>query len=222
MAMCGRFALAASAEDIRLSFGVEVSELEPRYNIAPSQEVLLIASSRDGIIATRSTWGIRRSDGGLLINIRSETAGEKPHFRRMLERGRCIVPASGFFEWAQRSTRQPYYVFAEDSPLIAFAAVCTSDTDPSSGMPMTRCAILTRAANERIAALHHREPVVVPFALLDHWLNPDITGTDALATILAMPARWRYHAVSSRVGRVSNDDPHLLDPIDEPEPPLLG
>ncbi len=220
--MCGRFALAASAEELHQCFGVDVARHLPRYNIAPSQQVLIVAATEEGIRAKQSIWGIRRRDGGLLINIRSETACQKPHFRRLLDRGRCIVPASGFYEWSQQHRRQPFFVVAEGMPLIGFAGVVLSEFDTASGVAINRCAILTRAADGDLAALHHRVPVVVPHDLLDNWLTTDAHAEDVLAMLLtASPPRWRFYPVSHRVGRVSNDDRSLIEPLESPEPPLL-
>jgi putative SOS response-associated peptidase YedK len=221
--MCGRFALAASMEEVCQTFGVDrVQYRLPRYNIAPSQEILLVSHRNLRPTVDIGIWGMRRHDGGLLINIRSETAHQKPSFRRLLEIGRCIVPASGFFEWSQSHKRQPYYIVAEDMPLVGLAALYTLEQDEERHATTVRCAILTRAAEGSIAALHHRVPLVVPFAMVDQWLHPESNGTQTLACIReARPPLWRFYPVSPRVGNVANDDERLLDPVDAAEPPLF-
>lgn len=157
-----------------------------------------------------SIWGLRRSDGGLLINIRSETAAGRPHIRRLLEHGRCIIPASGFYEWV--GPKQPYFLRTH-SGLMGFAGILVRERDPASGKLVLRSAILTRAADPTLAHLHNRMPVIVPRALYGDWLSPTFEGDDVLRHICAggpIPLQW--YRVSPRVGNVANDDPSLVEP----------
>lgn len=221
--MCGRFVLAATEEDIERTFDVQLDRFRPRYNIAPGQQIFVVASNGTSArCILEPIWGLRRRDSGLLINIRSETIAEKPAFRRFLHVGRCVVPASGFFEWSGDRRRQPYYITAEGMPLLGFAAVFAADNDIETGRAYYRCALLTRSADSSIAQLHDRMPVVVPLGVLDLWLSPECEATVALDAVLAAPdIPWRYYAVSKRVGSVANDDPSLLLPIEDEQQPLL-
>jgi putative SOS response-associated peptidase YedK len=208
--MCGRFALVASSNDIEQEFGVSGVGPIARYNIAPSQEILTIVGKGNARVAMASIWGLRRSDGGLLINIRSETAAGRPHIRRLLEHGRCIIPASGFYEWV--GPKQPYFLRTH-SGLMGFAGILVRERDPASGKLVLRSAILTRAADPTLAHLHNRMPVIVPRALYGDWLSPTFEGDDVLRHICAggpIPLQW--YRVSPRVGNVANDDPSLVEP----------
>lgn len=209
--MCGRFALVASSEEIEQEFGVSGVGPIARHNIAPSQEILIIVGDGRERAAVASIWGFRRSDGGLLINIRSETAAERPHIRQLLEHGRCIVPSNGFFEWVGRG--QPYFIHAP-SGLIAFAGLVVRERDPASGKLLLRSAILTRGVDPAMVHLHDRIPVIVPRSFYDDWLSLDYDGDDVLRHIVAAePVTLQWYRVSRRVGNVANDDPSLLVPM---------
>ncbi|RMF32823.1 MAG: SOS response-associated peptidase [Chlorobiota bacterium] len=212
--MCGRFALVATSNDIEQEFGVSGVGPIARYNIAPSQEILTIVADGLARAAMATIWGFRRSDGGLLINIRSETAAERPHIRRLLEHGRCIIPASGFYEWV--GPKQPYFL-RPHSGLMGIAGLLVRERDLAAGKLVLRSAILTRAADPTLAHLHGRMPVIVPRALYGDWLSPSFEGDDVLRHICAgepIPLQW--YRVSARVGNVANDDPSLLEPSTDP------
>ncbi|MCS7302671.1 MAG: SOS response-associated peptidase [Bacteroidota bacterium] len=220
--MCGRFVLVASAEQIGKTFGVSAEHNVARYNIAPAQQILTIIAAAGGRQIEWAWWGLRRHDGSLLINIRSETALTKPHFRRFLEQSRCLVPISGFYEWTGTKQRLPYYITAARHPLLGLAGVRVLDTDDETGQPIYRCAILTCAAIEPIAHLHPRMPLVVPSQLYDEWLNQTGDIGELLGRILDAPSlEWHYYRVSPRVGNVRNDDPSLIAPADDLQQSLL-
>lgn len=217
--MCGRFALAASKEELERSFDIQLEQYRPCYNIAPSQDILLIIAASERRHPVWCRWGLRRQDGSLLINIRSETIREKPLFRRLLDCQRGIVPITGFYEWARR---KPYFITTEAVPLVGLAALYLDDQDYSTGEVVRRCAILTRAADPAIAHVHHRMPVIVPPAAYADWLSGGRDGSAALEAVLqTLLPPLRYYAVSAKVGNPANDDPSVIEPLEAHQRPLL-
>jgi hypothetical protein len=154
--MCGRFSLAAAPELLQQHFQIEMESwpaLQPRYNIAPSQPVLaVVASTELGRKATQFRWGLiprwSRAPQAGWINARSETVAEKPSFREAFRRRRCLIPADGFYEWADQGTakRQPYWFYLVDRPVFAFAGIWERWRSPQ-GVEIETCAILNTPAN---------------------------------------------------------------------------
>jgi putative SOS response-associated peptidase YedK len=189
--MCGRYALHAHPEVVALQFGLDSApEFQPRYNIAPATEILIVRRNA----ASRARWGLR----GKFINLRAETVGMK--FRQAYRRGRCLVPASGFYEWKQEAGRkQPYYFLPRDERLFGFAALWENDT----------CTLITTEANAQMRAIHDRMPLVLTKDQYRKWLD----GEDGLletAPQVAMIA----HPVSMAVNQAANDSPALIEPIE--------
>jgi len=226
--MCGRFTLTSTPEELAQRFGLDAPpSVAPRYNIAPGQEVLAVRAQRDGARgADWLRWGLvpawsdpaSASAGGPLINARAETAAERRAFRDAFRARRCIVPASGFFEWAKRGDfRQPYWIAPKDGAPFGIAGLWECWIAPD-GARVESCALLTTAANARVAELHDRMPAIL--APQDHaaWLDPT-REVAALAELLApLPSdSLAFRAVGTRVNRVENDDAALLDAV--PEPP---
>jgi putative SOS response-associated peptidase YedK len=153
-----------------------------------------------------------------LINARVETAATRPAFREAFRARRCIVPASGFYEWASRGDfRQPYWIAPGDGAPWGIAGLWERWTAPS-GAQLESCALLTTAANARIADLHDRMPAILAPADYAVWLDA-ATDTAALAALLAPLGSdaLELRPVGTRVNRVENDDAALLDAV--PEPP---
>ncbi|MCX7930776.1 MAG: SOS response-associated peptidase [Chlorobi bacterium] len=219
--MCGRFVLAASQYQIEHAFEVQLDHYQQRYNIAPGQHIIIVASGLHRRGTLSSLWGLRRHDGSLLINIRSETITTKPHFYRLLQQQRCIIPASGFYEWSKGRASHPYYITAADFPLIGFAGVYLTEPTSNDRQSSARCAIVTRSADDPIAAIHDRMPVVIPTELYDEWLSPNADGAEVLARALSQQSLvWRCLPVSRCVGNVAYDDPALVSPVEERRLPL--
>jgi putative SOS response-associated peptidase YedK len=225
--MCGRFSLTSTPEQLAERFGLaSAPECAPRYNVAPGQDVLAIRSFENGARrAEPLRWGLipfwadPAAASAPLINARAETAAHKPAFRDAFRGRRCIVPADGFYEWADRGGfRQPYWIAPVDADPIGIAALWDRWRTPAGSMLET-CALLTTAANARIAGLHPRMPAILQPEAYGDWLDP-ARGVDALARLLA-PLRedaLAFHPVSTRVNRVESDEPALREPV--PEPPL--
>ncbi|AXA36868.1 MAG: SOS response-associated peptidase [Candidatus Hydrogenedentota bacterium] len=223
--MCGRFALMASAQQIAEEFEVpEPRELAPRYNIAPSQPVLAVRLRADrGRDTTHYLWGLIPSwvrDPAALarphINVRVETALEKPSFRTPTRRRRCLIPASGFFEWTKGGRgRQPWFIHPPDAPLWAFAGIWEPWSGPN-GEELETCAILTTEANSAMAQLHERMPLVVPRSLYAAWLDP---ATEAVGLLNDVRAHTRdlplqMHPVSPAVNKPTFDAPECIAPVE--------
>ncbi len=179
--MCGRYTLAKPAWAVRERFSVgDAVTLEPRYNVAPGTEIVAVTTDRDG--APRGEmlrWGLvpswaRDSAGGArMINARAETLAERPAFRTPFERFRCLVPADGFYEWQAREVgpKQPFHITRGDGGLFAFAGLW-SVWHRGEADELRTCTIITTAANERMAAIHARMPVILDRDTEATWLDP--------------------------------------------------
>jgi putative SOS response-associated peptidase YedK len=221
--MCGRFTLTSSGSRLRDRFGLSAAadDLAPRYNIAPTQPVLVIPNRSQRLLRP-ARWGLMphwskdRSAGNRLINVRAETLAARPQFRTLLERQRCLIPADGFYEWKRAGTRQraPYYIHARDGQPLALAGLWDV-WHPPQGEPLASCTIITTAPNELVAELHERMPVILPPEAYEAWLNPRSTHADALLSWLApCPADWlSVHAVSELVNSPANEDPACIAPV---------
>jgi putative SOS response-associated peptidase YedK len=220
--MCGRFTLKSPG---RVKFdGVNSAHLPPlfpRYNIAPSQNLLAILQSSAEREAGFLQWGLIPSwskDRKGFINARSETIENKPSFSESFQRRRCLIPADGFYEW-QRSGKiaQPYLFQMKDESPFAFAGIW--DEWQGDGNSIASCAIITTTANELLASIHDRMPVILPPESHDLWLNDD-SSTVKLRDLLApFPAlQMTSHAVSYDVNHPKIDDEHLVQPVE----PNLG
>ena len=207
--MCGRYTLHAHPDVVALLFGLsEVPAYQPRFNIAPSAEVLIIRRNEAAAVAATVRWGLvprwakDPSIGARMNNARAETVAQKPSFREAYRKRRCLIPASGFYEWKPEGGRkQPYYVLPREGGLFAFAGLWDHWQD------LQTCAIITTDANRRMSAVHDRMPVIVPPAEYANWL--------AGAEGLLHPAPDEAIEIR-RVGRAVNnarlDHPGLIEP----------
>ena len=231
--MCGRYALAASKEElIRKFFLKQLAEevekvLKPRFNISPSQQVITVRISPDSgeRIAAQATWGLVPSwakdpkIGYKLINARSETAAEKPSFRAAFKQRRCLIPATGFYEWwSQGRNKQPYYFSTASGELFAMAGIWEHWLGPD-GSEIESCAILTTEPNEVLAPVHNRMPVILGPDDFPKWLDPAKGDSADLQPLLKPcdPKTIIGYPVSNRVNNPRNDDAGLIekcDPID--------
>ncbi len=216
--MCGRFTLAVDINTIAKTFGVAPSvEAAPRYNIAPTQEVVSILSNGTahlewlqwGLIPS---WAKDASIGSKMINARAETLAEKPSFKRLLRSRRCLVPADGFYEWKkERSGKTPMYITLKDGGPFAFAGLWDLWRDPD-GRQIRTCTLITTEPNAVVAPIHDRMPVILPPEARDLWLDNAIQDEHALLPLLspypaeAMTAR----AVSRLVNNPKSEGAELI------------
>jgi putative SOS response-associated peptidase YedK len=216
--MCGRYTLSAPLDELVETFDVPVPDfdLTPRYNIAPSQLVPVVAADRHGRRMGLLEWGLvlRGVEGPRrpLINVRVESVGKRPPFRESLERRRCLIPADGFYEWKQeKGGKVPHWIHLVSGDLIAFAGIWDRRID-ESGTARHAFAILTTAANPDVAHLHGRMPVIVGPGERDAWLDRTLEASAALDALRALPeGALASHPVSSRVNRTAEDDEALIE-----------
>ena len=209
--MCGRFALAATSEELANHFNLNQKvTLESRYNIAPSQPVSIIRSGTSGKKLSAVRWGLiphwskDEKTGYKLINARAETIAEKPSFRDAFKSRRCLIPATGFFEWKHEGRmKQPYFIKMKNSGLFAMAGLWESWQSPE-GKTIESCAILTTDANGIVGKIHDRMPVIIPNQSYGLWLSS--TG-NSLQEFLRpySPYKMMAYPVSGMVNNAKNE-----------------
>lgn len=232
--MCGRFEISA-LDQILAAFDAEetVEFGPPRYNIAPSQQVPIVRQNGGRRTITLARWGLipywaeDASIGNKLINARSETVGSKPAFRDSLARRRCLIPATGFYEWQKSGTRKrPFHIGMKDGSLFAFAGLWSAWTSPA-GARVESCAILTTAANDLLKDMHDRMPIILPREAYGQWLAPAEPSAHSRLLVPFDGSLMRCYEVSSLVNAPKNDSPDCIVPIDQlpavssPASPLL-
>ena len=189
--MCGRFAQRTPTKTLAREFQVdEITDIEPRYNIAPAQDILSIRRTDEGREAALLKWGLVPSwakdvsIGAKLINARSETVTEKPSFREAFKRRRCIIPLDGFYEWQRKGDRkQPYFFLMRDEHPFGFAGLWEKWRD-ADGQTLETCTILTTEANEALRPVHDRMPVILHPADYELWLGGDARELDLVKELL--------------------------------------
>ena len=225
--MCGRYSLSTPDDVLREFFELDEAEhLEPRFNIAPTQEAAVIRVHRDSGARTLSLlrWGFipwwteDPAIGNRLINARAETAAEKPAFERSFRRRRCLVPADGFYEWKKTPDgKQPYWFHSPDGAPFAFAGLWDSWRNPE-GEWLHTYTILTTTPNEVAAEIHDRMPVILAESRYAEWLDPAVDEPSRLEPLIRpYPAdRLTRYAVSTLVNSPANDMPECIRQVDEP------
>ncbi len=219
--MCGRFAMIDNEEKIIKDFQIHYSEvlLEPRYNISPSQDIPVIVQ-QNGIrrLETRQ-WGLMpfwAKKPQPIINARAETASEKPAFKQAFRKRRCLIPSSGFFEWAKENEKkQPYFISLKNKSPMAFAGLWEEWSSPEGEIIKT-CAILTIEANSYLQFIHHRMPVILKPAngmyWLDHAINEDSIKNLLIPFDSEYMEAWR---VTRQVNVTSFDNPNCIEKLDK-------
>jgi putative SOS response-associated peptidase YedK len=229
--MCGRYTITVTMDElmVRFLFGGHGSKYGPRYNIAPGQWIPAIiggTASGDPEQAALNRfgelrWGLvphwsqEENSGGKPINLRIETAAQKPGFRKILERKRCLVPADGFYEWKTAGTKkQPVRFVMKDRSLFGMAALYDSWV-MEDGSKLHSCAILTTEPNTIVAEVHSRMPVILRQEDESKWLDRGVTNAELLLSLCRPynPEEMTSYEVDPRVGNVRNDDPECLEPL---------
>ncbi|OQP07346.1 hypothetical protein B1690_05555 [Geobacillus sp. 46C-IIa] len=219
--MCGRFTLTADLEALQALFCFRYQgPLAPRFNIAPSQEVLTVVVEEGERVGKMMRWGLVpfwAKDvriGAKMINARSETVDEKASFRHAFKRRRCLIVADGFYEWRKEGEKKvPYrFTLAAGAP-FAFAGLWERWDGPSG--PLETCTIITTKANELVAAIHDRMPVILPSERHGDWLDPSLDDSEYLKTFLQpYPSeRMRMYEVSPLVNSPKNDVSACIEPV---------
>lgn len=220
--MCGRYTLYHHEEDLDALFGVVGLAPQERFNIAPSQEVPIVTQRADGtreVLTAR--WGLVphwvrdvASFKAKLFNARAEGAAQKPSFRDAMRRSRCLVPASGFYEWAPvDGGKQPYYLCRHDGGPLALAGLWS--VWRKGGAPLLSCTILTTRPNAVVRPLHDRMPVILDREAFERWLDPAVDDPTSLEDLLGAydDAALQAYPVSRAVGNPSADGPQLIQRV---------
>lgn len=226
--MCGRFAMFDSEYALEQAFGTPVGfAVGPRYNIAPSQPVLAVRRGAGGAREfTHLDWGLVPAwtkdprDAIRPINARSESVLEKPTFRGPFRHHRCLLPASGFYEWRKTGGgKRPYFVRPKGGGLFGLAAIWDGWMG-ADGSEIESCAILTTTANGLMAPIHDRMPVIVPPSAYDLWLDTAAPVTDALAGLLSPcpDAGMEAYPVSTLVNAPTADREECVRPAEAEGP----
>ena len=219
--MCGRFAFYSPSEATAALFGAASStEVVPRYNIAPTQYIAAVrrdeqdapelAMFRWGLVPS---WAKDPSIGNRMINARAETVAEKPSFRSAYKKRRCLILADGFYEWRkQGDAKTPYFISLADESPFAFASLWEHWHSKESDESLQSTAIITTAANEFMAQLHQRMPVVMRPEQAERWLGGDM---ELLSEVIDNPPAFRAWPVDRKVNNARNEDSALIDPAGE-------
>jgi putative SOS response-associated peptidase YedK len=224
--LCGRFNLTRPKEVVERFGFMDWTEkrIEPRFNIAPSQEILTIVQLPQGpAFAQTATWGLKpfwlNSATGSAkkpppINARAESLASSPMFRDALLTGRCLIPATGFFEWRALAPnqRQPMHIGLKDGGVFAFAGLWLPPAE-RGGLPSA--AIITTRPNALMATIHTRMPAILLPEQEQAWLAP--SATDALQLLGPYPAELMHaYPVSALVNSWENESPAVLEPATPP------
>jgi putative SOS response-associated peptidase YedK len=222
--MCGRFTQTATPAIIAEQFGVAVPSLfQPRYNIAPSQPIAVIRIEPDSTTRTlvMLRWGLIPSwakdptIGNQYINAKAETVAEKPSFRSAFKKRRCLVVATGFYEWqVQGRTKQPMWIGLKSQRPFAFAGLW-EQWKPADGELLETCTIITTEPNGLMAQIHNRMPVILGPAFYDQWLDPTFQPIESLKDLLRpYPGEeLMAYPVSTLVNNPRHDVPQCLEPV---------
>ncbi len=234
--MCGRFALSAMLTDIAEEFSTQAlpdRTLPVDWNIKPTQDIYIIKNKEINI----ASWGLiapwsKNSQDALrsqsqAINARSESVHEKPTFRSAFRTHRCLVPASGYYEWATElgryKTKQPVFISRDDNKLLAFAGIYDRWISPE-GEIKDSVAIITRDAVGDLAKVHNRMPLFLPRDRWNAWMDSNLTDVEQVRALMNAPKpddHLRYWPVKPLVNSIRNNGAELVEPIELGEPETL-
>lgn len=224
--MCGRFGLFTDLSELAKLLGFEVDATadgyEPRWNIAPTSDVLAITDRDDRRVGSMMRWGLiprcakpGNAFGRPMFNARSETVAERPMFQDSFVSRRCLIPADGFFEWSSGGSerKNPWWIHAVDSKVITLAGIWSVWLSPNG--PVESCAIMTTASNSLMDRIHDRMPVILDRDWAEMWLD-DSADQDALLEA-CKPREWpmmKAQEANPSVGSTRNDGPYLMEQQD--------
>jgi putative SOS response-associated peptidase YedK len=222
--MCGRFSQQRPASELAEIFSAEpiVDDPGPRYNVAPTDEALVIVQREDRRGVTSYRWGLiphwadSAKVGSRMFNARAETLVGAPAFRDAFQRKRCLVPVECFYEWRREgAVRQPYTIGRADGGPLVLAGLWDGWRDPATDTVRRSFTIVTSAPNEAMVTIHNRMPVILPEADWDAWLDGRFADRGRLLAMLEPRdgPELAITAVSQLVNNVRNDGPELLVPI---------
>jgi putative SOS response-associated peptidase YedK len=216
--MCGRFALYEPPDAIQDPFDLDgMLDLTPNYNIAPGTGILGIAHFEIALVPMFFRWGLiphwskTKQTQYKMINARIEGVWDKPSFRAAIRYRRCLVPASGFYEWEKTgSGKQPHFITVSGSSIFAMAGIWETWEDKSSGEVMDTCAILTTEARGVVRDIHDRMPVIIDREGYKEWLDPMVQTREELNISQIDYDLIRAWPVSTKVNNSRNNNPELV------------
>jgi putative SOS response-associated peptidase YedK len=225
--MCGRFILGIQGQlwpDL-IELYPEGFTVVPRYNVAPTQNIPVVRSDGERNRLEMMRWGLvpfwikKMSDSSKYINARGETITERPTYKNAFARRRCLIPATGFFEWRKGpgKTKQPMVIHLRSGEPFAFAGIwekATPQNFPEEG-EIVSCSIITTAPNDLVQPIHYRMPVILSPELYKDWLNPDNQDVGELKEFLLPydPSLMEAYPVSNLVNSIKSDGPELIEPV---------
>jgi len=235
--VCGRFVAATppaalaetfEVDEVKLADDAAAGEGGPNYNVAPTNDVVAVAVSKDGHRQLGTfhwglvpSWAKDPAIGNRMINLRDDTVKDKPSFRRTLTKRRCIIPADGFYEWKDMGKgrkKQPFFIRARSGEPLALAGLWEvwKDAEQQDAEWLRSCTIITTEPNALLKSIHNRMPVVLPPEAWDTWLDPANNDAEVLAKLL-VPAPddlLELYPVSTEVNSVQNNGPQLVIPLE--------
>lgn len=220
--MCGRYTLLAEEVEILQEFGLSapIKDYQPSYNIAPGQDVLAIIHDGTEKRAGYLKWGLVPSwakdpkIGYKMINARSETAHEKPSFKNLMARKRCLIVADSFYEWKKTdSSKQPKRIQLKERRLFAFAGLW--DKWSQGTQELFTCTMLTKDANDFMSDIHHRMPIILPKEKEDAWIAPREFHPKAAQEFVSQldVDEMNAYDVDSYVNAAKNNDEACIAPL---------
>ena len=233
--MCGRYAQAQGMDEIIERFDLDSSlvdkSLPLNWNIAPTNEIYIIRKNQSGRLLDSASWGFiapwqknfteARNSQSHAINARSESIHEKPTFRQAFRTTRCLIPATGYYEWAtslgKYPPKQPFYICSQDEQTSLSIAGIWSTWKSESGAEIQSAAIITREAVGDLATIHSRMPVFMPKDRWDSWLDPKNREIETLISLMDIsdPAAGLVtRPVASKVNLVANNGAELIQAIE--------
>jgi putative SOS response-associated peptidase YedK len=227
--MCGRFTQQRPASELADIFGAEPLVEEPgaRYNVAPTDDALVVVQREERRAITAYRWGLvphwaaDLRAGSRMFNARAETITTSPAFRDAFQRRRCMVPVDSFYEWKREGPiRQPYRVVRDDGAPLALAGLWAGWRDPETDVVRRTFTIVTTTPSTALADLHDRMPVVLPDGAWDRWLGPTPADPAELLGLLVPndEVGLHIHAVNRYVNDVRRDGPELIEPMRDERP----
>jgi putative SOS response-associated peptidase YedK len=221
--MCGRYTRRRYVQELSDEFEAEFAAemaLDPSYNVAPAQNCLVIGPGARKLDIFKwglvPSWSTAETGAATRINACAETLTERASYKPILARGRCLIPADGFYEW-EKPFKQPYLFTMRGGEPFVFAGLCDTWEKPD-GTTLKTFTIITTSPNEVVAPIHDRMPAIIDRADIDAWLDPN----SLMATALSLLKPYRAEAMQSApvrplVNSVKNNGPNLVDPIVLPQ-----
>ena len=225
--MCGRFARYSLSRELECYFNTHSAnfEIQPNYNVAPTQKIPVIVLQEDERHIKKRHWGIVPfwakdiAIGSRMINARVETLSSKPAFKAALKHRRCLIPANGFYEWfGKAGSKQPYYFHLPSGEALAFAGLyeiwADKEAPPGAGHYKS-CTIITTEASESVKDIHNRMPLILKPEAYAEWLDPDNKEPAKIEELLKTyyVKELKRYPVSRLVNRVENNSKECIEPI---------